>query len=46
VIKKGIIIFLVLIVMVDIWRQAHVWCLKKSQAVFKKALIESGVSVD
>ena len=45
-IKKGIIIFLVFIAFLDFWKQAKSWCLKRSQTVFKKALIESGISVD
>jgi len=45
-IKKGIIIFLAFIAFLDLWKQTKSWCLQKSQVVFKKALIESGVSVD
>jgi len=44
-IKKGIILFLILIAFLDLWRQTKAWCLKRSQAVFKKALIETGISV-
>jgi len=45
-IKKGIIIFLVFIAFLDLWKQTKSCCLTKSQAVFKQALIESGISVD
>jgi len=43
VIKKGIIIFLVIVAFVDCWKQTRAWCVRQSQIVFKKALIESGI---
>jgi|GEM_PF-4803082 len=45
-IKRIAIFFLVVIALIDVWKQTKSWRFHRSQTVFKKALIESGISVD
>jgi hypothetical protein len=46
VIKKGLLIVLIVTAFLDLWKEVQEWSLKRSQTVFQKALIESGISVD
>ncbi len=43
--KKIVLLLLIAMALFDCWKQAESWCLKRSQALFKKTLIESGISV-